>query len=87
MGLGKASSHRRVNTCGTCRCLPATERNIVLERAAYSWGIYPGVSERLHSNLPIPALALQNPKPVTLDGLVLDGDRIVARSPYAIVST
>jgi hypothetical protein len=43
-------------------------------------------SERLHNNLPIPALALQNPKPVALDGLVFDGDRMAARGPYAIVA-
>ena len=40
-----------------------------------------GASERLHSNLPIPVLALQNPKPVALDGLVFDGDRIGSRCP------
>ena len=46
-----------------------------------------GASERLHSNLPIPVLALQYPKPIALDGLVFDGDRIVSRCPYAIVAT
>ena len=55
-------------------------------RAAYSGSYRIGASERLHSNLPIPVLALQYPKPVALDGLVFDGDRIVSRCPYAIVA-
>ena len=46
-----------------------------------------GASERLHSNLPIPVLALQYPKPVALDGLVFDGDRVVSGGSYAIVAT
>ena len=46
-----------------------------------------GASERFHSDLPIPVLALQYPKPIALDGLVFDGDGIVSGGPYAIVAT
>jgi hypothetical protein len=65
---------------------PRSARIFRPPRAAYSGSYRIGASERLHSNLPIPVLALQYPKPVALDGLVFDGDRIVSRCPYAIVA-
>jgi hypothetical protein len=55
-------------------------------RAAYSGSYRIGASERLHSNLPSPVLTLKYPKPMALNGLVFDGDRIVSRCPYAIVA-
>jgi hypothetical protein len=46
--------------------------------------IYNGASERVHSDFPGPVVALQYPKPVALDGLVFDGDRIVSRRRCAL---
>ena len=72
--------------CGGPRPISNVARIFRPPRAAYSGSYRIGASERLHSNLPSPVLTLKYPKPMALNGLVFDGDRIVSRCPYAIVA-